>query len=496
MTAPRLNWQSLLSTKRIRRLVDTQFQTIAPAPPNADHRPEFQRDFDRLVFSSPVRRLQDKAQVFPLDPCDSVRTRLTHSLEVSSVAKGIAGRCARSLVSRGEISEDQREQIETIAAAAGLAHDLGNPPFGHFGETAIQGWFAEKYNSQPTGDNRDPFNNLRDETDSDIAQLRNDLLHFEGNAHTVRLIGNLQILGDRSGLNFTAATMSACIKYLASSSNIDKSVHAYSKPGYKRSEEHIVAAVQTETGTTGCRHPIAIIVEAADDCVYSLCDIEDAVKKGILSWRELKDQFATHGKSSEIDQLLNAAERNIAERSKAAKIDLKDSTDDACAQMFRVYAARRIVEDLSSVFLNNYSEIMNGTYHNELRNDPDAGVGGKIVKAAKKIGAERIYSTRENIELELRGRAVICGLLDLLYLGAQAWPSGDALDTRSLAGKAFNLLSHSYRIVAENDLEHFCPPSLSRPAWEQYQRLLLISDYVAGMTDSFACTLHRQLFNG
>ena len=174
-------WNDLLNTNRPR-----------PTTVQSDPRAEFERDFDRSVFSTPVKRLQDKAQVFPLETHDAVRTRLTHSLEVSSVARGLATRNAKWLLAHGHIEGDMDRSIEAIAATCGLIHDLGNPPFGHAGEGAIRAWFAS----------RTSF--LRESLG--VEQLRQDFLRFEGNAQSLRLVTKLQILADYNGLNLTFGT--------------------------------------------------------------------------------------------------------------------------------------------------------------------------------------------------------------------------------------------------------------------------------------------------
>ena len=190
-----MKWPNLLNANRRR-----------PTTCLSDHRIEFERDFDRAVFSTPVKRLQDKAQVFPLEPHDAVRTRLTHSLEVSSVARGLATRSAKWLLEQGEISTGMDRSIEAIAATCGLIHDLGNPPFGHAGEAAIQAWFKRPAREE-----------LLRKSLKNAEQQIQDFLKFEGNAQSLRLITKLQVLADYKGLNLTFGTLSALGKYIASS---------------------------------------------------------------------------------------------------------------------------------------------------------------------------------------------------------------------------------------------------------------------------------------
>ena len=217
-----MNWRDLLNPNRLR-------QTTIPDDP----RSQFERDFDRSVFSNPVKRLQDKAQVFPLEPHDAVRTRLTHSLEVSSVARGLAARTAAWLRTKGMIARHMERSIETIAATCGLIHDLGNPPFGHAGEDAIRAWFTD---SPQAG----VLNGLQNK------QQIEDFRNFEGNAQSLRLVAKLQILVDDSGLNLTFGTLSALMKYVASSDEAksEDPNHAVRKPGYFASESGIVERIQ------------------------------------------------------------------------------------------------------------------------------------------------------------------------------------------------------------------------------------------------------------
>jgi dGTPase len=224
-----MDWKTLLNKNRPR-----------PSTNPGDHREEFERDYDRAVFSSPVKRLQDKAQVFPLEPHDSVRTRLTHSLEVSSVARGLVRKvCKDFLIPQNHILAEQERQIEAIAATCGLIHDLGNPPFGHSGEDAIREWFN---------------NTLKADKLGELLENRNDLvqdfLRFEGNAQTLRIVAKLQVLADFNGLNFTYGTLSALCKYTASSVEVGEGGdHAKAKPGYFTSEADLIKDIRNKTGT-------------------------------------------------------------------------------------------------------------------------------------------------------------------------------------------------------------------------------------------------------
>jgi len=473
-----MEWENLLSEKRIRELLEGRSASRAP-----DERTQHGRDYDRAIFSTPVRRMQDKTQVFPLDPNDSVRTRLTHSLEVSNIARNMARSIGNWLLKEGEIKESQRDSIEIIATTCGLIHDLGNPPFGHAGEKAIQEWFRKK------DENFFKFVNDLDNGE----QLKNDFLRFEGNAQTIRLISKLQVLADFHGLNLTCATMSAACKYIASANEITKDLHEKSKLGYFTSEQELIEKIQGETGTKNKRNPISYIVESADDIAYSVVDIEDGVKKGVISWDNLEDKLneefegalKKHSKSdSDMLELCFSKALEILEKGKRDKSIFEKGKphDNAMAQAFRVFVIIQAAKAIGKAFKNNYADIMNGTYHNELYKDSEAGA---LIKACKEVGIKYIYRSNETLKLELMGRQVIHDLMDIFWEGA----SKRSNDKIGFARKIFDLTSRNYRVIYEKAIEDNKFP-------EKYCNMQLMTDYICGMTDTFACTLHKQLTNG
>jgi len=271
-----MEWNQLLSPKRIKQLYKGGEGSKQPGDP----RTEFERDYGRAVFSTPVRRLQDKAQVFPLERHDAIRTRLTHSNEVSSVARGLAGAAAAWMLKKGHLKNSEQENaITAIGATCGLIHDVGNPPFGHAGERTIRDWFSQQLASDA---------GLRDEFGGPKTQETQDFLKFEGNAQTQRLLSKLQVLTDLHGLNLTCGTLSASCKYVARSHETDDARHEHSKPGYFASENELIEKIREETGTRTARNPIAFLVEASDDIAYSTVDLEDGIKKGVLTWDVLE----------------------------------------------------------------------------------------------------------------------------------------------------------------------------------------------------------------
>ena len=442
-----------------------------------DHREQFERDYDRAIFSTPVKRLQDKAQVFPLEPHDAVRTRLTHSLEVSAVARGLAISVGKWLLEEKHIETGMERQIEAIAGTCGLIHDLGNPPFGHAGEDAIRGWFEKR------GEEK-----LCKELKGDRQRVQ-DLLQFEGNAQTLRLVSKLQILADFNGLNLTFGTLSAACKYVAASHEANKEHHdhARTKPGYFSSENELIKEIREKTGTGDARNPITFLVEGADDIVYSVADIEDGIKKGIISWQE-------------IENILHEDEKTDTNGTVAKVLKLKDTilkagrdsvpanlSNDVHGSAFRTASISVLVRDAVATFKKRYAEIMEGTYHGELVDDGDCKA---YVKTLKKIGRSRIYCTHSTLKLELMGRAIIHDLLDLYWEGAETLSTDGKVQTKSFAGRAGALLSPNYREV-------FCHFARADAAENNlYYRYLLVTDQVCGMTDTFAKRIHSELWNG
>ena len=457
-----MKWADLLNPNRRR-------QTTNPD----DHRIEFERDFDRSVFSTPVKRLQGKAQVFPLETHDAVRTRLTHSLEVSSIARGLARRSAEWLLEQGAISTGMDRSIEVIAATCGLIHDLGNPPFGHAGEDAIRSWFRQK--------DRKIFlrSSLKEE------QQIQDFLKFEGNAQSLRLVATLQVLADYSGLNLTFGTLSALSKYVASSDKADSEAtnRALRKPGYFASEAEIVQEIRDATGTGEARNPICFLVEAADDIAYLAADVEDAVKKSVFSWRELHEQLKANNADS-VRKALALKKRIL----KAGRPEVpSDLDDDIKVSAFRTAAISVMVNGAFDVFKVRYNEIMRGQCLDALLEESDAW---ELAKCLKKIGVTRVYPTRSTLTLELMGRRVIGDLMDIFWEGAATLPKTEPPDTTAFEGKAAALFSANYHRV----FQHFVAERTNLP--EEYHRLQLVTDYICGMTDSFAKRLHAELFNG
>ena len=278
-----MRWEELLSAKRCRG-----GQTRGRNAKSSDLRSEFEKDYHRIIGSASFRRLQDKTQVFPLDKSDFIRTRLTHSLEVSSFAKSLGQNIGENILvykKDSEFTPQMKEDICNILQCAGLIHDIGNPPFGHFGEDVIREWFERKL----------PLMTYHGKPMEQVMsrQMVEDLYHFEGNAQAFRLVTKLHFLVDERGMNLTYALLSTIVKYPVPSTGIDLDSGDIKtrKMGYYLADEKMFREIERETGTNGCRHPLTFILEAADDIAYKTADIEDAFVKGYLSYHTLLEEL-------------------------------------------------------------------------------------------------------------------------------------------------------------------------------------------------------------
>ncbi len=481
-----MDWNRLLSTKRVRDLLDKG----ASHRTEGDPRTEFERDYGRVVFSSPVRRLQDKAQVFPLEPLDFVRTRLTHSMEVSSVARGIATGVGKGLLATKKINEEQAQSIAVIATTCGLIHDLGNPPFGHSGENAIRAWFEE----HPKKDELLQGLQVRDKAGEEI-DLGQDFLRFDGNAQTIRLVSRLQMLADPFGLNLTCGTLSALMKYVAASDQIDQTkpkskCHERSKLGFFRSEQRLGNMVRDETGTSESRNPIAYIVEAADDICYSIADLEDVVHKDVFTWEQLEKLLVDSPAPDGISDCVESAKEMVQAGLKrwTEEPEGKAVNSHAHTAAFRTVAIARLVKSAIEGFVKNADSIQAGDFHSELLHDCTEA---DLLKRCKDIGRRHVYCSKPNLRLEVMGKKVIHDLMDVFWAAACEAPPKKK---NSFNAKVYTLMSTNYRNIFENAMRE--SKKENAPALpEKYHRLQLVTDYVCGMTDTYACTLHKQLFN-
>jgi dGTPase len=453
-----MNWSRLISSAR-----------AGPSDHPLGDRTEFEDDLGRVVFSAPVRRLQDKTHVFPLEAHDSVRTRLTHSLEVSNVARDLSQAACRRLADR--IPPAYAHAVSTIAAACALLHDVGNPPFGHAGEKAIQDWFRRKLTENRTL--------AAAFTDTTLAE---DFIQFDGNAQMVRLATRLQVLSDSNGLNLTFGTLSAACKYVVSARETRSDIHERSKPGFFETERELICLVQHETGTGVSRNPITYLVEAADDIVNVCIDLEDGVRKRVFRWQEMIEELERHGADGEAIALKENAQAVVGKRSLQGY-----GAGDVFAQAFRGNLMSCLIPAALDEFQDSYDAIMTGEYGHELVKR--SRLGGLYV-SCKEVVKRHIFSSPDVLRLEIMGRKVIHDLLDLYWEGVAPEPR----DETGFSHKLYSIISDNYRNAFEQDLRRTFP-TVDPAAKRFYLQLRLVCDQVAGMTDAYAVGQHRLLAN-
>lgn len=436
-------------------------------------RVELERDYDRILFATPTRRMADKTQVFPLERNDSVRNRLTHSHEVSNLARSIGNRLVfefRDQVFKGASSELHIERcVPALLAAIGLAHDLGNPPFGHQGEVAMQEWFKRN--------NKTHFNN----------QLKQDFLKFDGNAQTFRLVTKLQVLNDNFGLNLTYATLASMLKYPVSPDTVVKTDN-WKKHGFFSSEAKIVEDVWLETGLSEqTRHPFTYIMEACDDIAYSVLDAEDIVKKGLASFSDIVD-FIEHQCADDpvTQKVLTLAKKKNMEF-KGQNLSPRE-LNDVSMQIFRVYAIGNAVSPVVDQFVQNCDAIMAGEVpaNYELIN---ASKASQFCASLKQFDYQHGYRDRSVLELELKGNNYITGIMDMMWEGIHGHLNHQSFSQATLAKSPFG--RYAYERISENYRRIFEDPNNTLPV--EYKEAQLLADVVSGMTDTYLINLHDEL---
>ena len=433
-----MDWRKLISAKR--------FGMEEYHEERQENRSEFQRDYDRLIFSAPFRRLQNKTQVFPLPGSIFVHNRLTHSLEVSSVGRSLGNDVAKILIERHpELHNSFLPEIGSIVAAACLAHDLGNPPFGHSGEKAISTFFSE---------GKGMF--LKDQLS---AMEWDDLTHFEGNANAFRLLTH-QFEGRRKGgFAMTYSTLASIVKYPYSSSLAGKK----SKFGFFISEEDTFRTIADELGLIKIqdkplkytRHPLVYLVEAADDICYQMMDIEDAHKLKILT----------------TDETINLLMGYFTEVKQAKIRETFTRVSDINEQIayLRSSVIGLLVRECTKAFVDHEHEIMNGEFNQALIKQISP-LAANAYEHCAKVSLEKIYRSRDVLDIELAGFQIISTLLELM-VEAVCTPE------KAYSKLLIDRVSSQYNIKA---------PVL-------FDRIQAVLDYVSGMTDVFALDLYRKI---
>ena len=441
--APTMNWIQLISNKRLgqeHRHTERH-----------DDRTEFKRDYDRLIFSAPFRRLQNKTQVFPLPGSVFVHNRLTHSLEVASVGMSLGNDVSRHLISgkRPELQGTLFEEIGQIVSTACLAHDLGNPPFGHSGEKAIQTFFTEGPGKVLQGQVSPAF--------------WDDITHFEGNANAFRLLTH-QFKGRRTGgFVMTYSTLASIVKYpYASSACGHKKKFGFfctEQPYYQRIADEMGIICKSAPGKPlrYARHPLVYLVEAADDICYEIMDLEDAHKLKILSYAETQDLLLGFFDEETQQKIL----RRIHDE------ELEDPNEKVV--YMRACVIGKLENECVTAFVNHEDEILAGTFEGSLI-DHISPLQRDAYQRCAKLSVQRIYRSRPVLDVELSGYKIMATLMEQM-IEAVMHPD------RYYSQQLIDRVSSQYDITAP-DLE---------------TRLMAVIDYIAGMTDVYALDIYQKI---
>lgn len=435
-----MNWRQLISNKRFGLEELHEFKK--------DDRSEFQRDYDRLIFSAPFRRLQNKTQVFPLPGSIFVHNRLTHSLEVSCVGRSLGSSVSLQLLSKHpELRDSYISEIPSIVSAACLAHDLGNPPFGHSGEKAISTFFSEGKGLA---------------LKSHLSSMEwDDLTHFEGNANAFRILTH-QFLGRRKGgFVMTYSTLASIVKYPFSSQLAGNK----SKFGYFITEEKDYIQIANELGikrlseenapTQFARHPLVYLVEAADDICYQMMDIEDAHKLKLLTTKEAKELYELF-----LDEEKTGRAKKIYEF-------VSDSNEQIA--YLRATVIGILVHECTRVFIDNEDSILEGNFNGSLIKHISRPLKEAYDRCSN-VAVNKIYKSRDVVDIELAGFHVISTLLELMIDAVQS-------PEKTYSQLLINRVSSQYNINS---------PTL-------YGKIQAVLDYISGMTDVYALDLYRKI---
>lgn len=470
-----MKWEQLLSKKRYRgnhgRLKTAR---------SGDLRSEFEKDYHRIIGSASFRRLQDKTQVFPLDKSDFIRTRLTHSLEVSSFAKSLGQNIGENILAYKKdrtFTVQMKEDICNILQCAGLIHDIGNPPFGHFGEDAIREWFAQNLSKLTYHDR--PLDQIL------TPQMREDLYHFEGNAQAFRLVTKLHYLVDERGMNLTYALLNTIVKYPVSSLEINKRSGNIKdkKLGYYLADQEIFREVEAETGTNGRRHPLTFILEAADDIAYKTADIEDAFVKGFLSYQKLLEELEELEVTYAMGRNPFSAAGKLKELYSRGKEIHVGNPEEYAVKNWIVRVQGFLINCATFGFTSNYEEIMEGTYAYDLFHQTFAE---KLMDLLGDLAYREVFTSEFIYRMEVRESVMLNYLMDC-FIGAVIGYDDRSSESGTIDRRLVSFISSNYKSAyhyhanGKNEVEKL------------YLRLLLATDYICGMTDSYAKRLYQEL---
>lgn len=449
-----MKWKTLFSQKRL--------GDKGRASADNTERSNFEKDYDRVVFSSAFRRLQDKTQVIPLPESDFVHTRLTHSLEVSCVGRSLGKKAGEIIIKRNNLKPITVSDFGSIVATACLSHDIGNPPFGHSGESAISNYFrnGEGRKYEKLINNKDKWS---------------DLINFEGNANGFKLLtSSRKSVG--GGIKLTYATLASFVKYPTKSYKKENEIKklkdkiSFHKYGYFQSDKDIFKDIFSELEINRIneyyysRHPVAFLVEASDDICYRIMDFEDGIRIGLIP-------FSTG------EELLKGIVKESFDPAKYEKI--KDKREKI--GYLRAKTINKLIDECSEIFIDYEKDILSGKFDTALIDKIDSYA---ILKEIKNISFKEVYKSRNVVQIETAGFRVVGGLLDMFIEAVndlhKYGERKKLVKEKPLSGNLIDLLPEQY--LKEG-----------RPDKNLYERILQICEFVAGMTDSYAVMLYKRL---
>ncbi|OCG69115.1 dGTPase [Gilliamella sp. Nev5-1] len=461
----------------------------------------FESDRERIINSAAIRRLQQKTQVFPLERNSVVRTRLTHSMEVQQVGRYIVKEIVNRLSKSKQLEKYGCDNcvmaIESLVEMACLMHDIGNPPFGHFGEAAINQWFMLHLGlGKPTAYSALDINdNDTDEIKKLKIKIRQDLSNFEGNAQAIRLVHTIL------RLNLTYSQIASILKY-SKPAYWSKQVPAefsylMKKPGYYLSEEPFIKELSKQLDIKPFhRYPLTYIMEAADDISYCIADLEDAVEKKILTVKQLYAYLAEAWGPVKKDDLFDTVVNRPYENLKQNGFDAIGI--DQFFMYLRVNTIGKLVPHAAERVIENIEAIYHGSFNHALLEDHSAEY--KLLNIFKKVGFEHVFNHESVENIELQGYRIISGLLDI-YSPLLNMPTHDFLklvDNQHhkhypIETRLYHKLSSKHCVAYKQAISELNSNKTSFACMEFYYRCRLLQDYISGMTDHFAYDEYRKL---
>lgn len=438
-----MDWKKLLSAQRLGKSEATNI---------VRGRSPFQQDFDRISFSSAFRRLQDKAQVFPLAESSYVRTRLTHSMEVACVGRSLGTGAGVYICDNYRPDDIQPSDIGAIVAAASLAHDIGNPPMGHSGEETIRDWFCHSAIGQSMAKKM-------------TAKEQADIVNYEGNAQGFRVLAKLQMPDNIGGMQLTCATLAAFAKYPVEAANIKKlSTIGDKKFNFFQDDRDLFAQVAVNTGLhklpgqdyAWSRHPLVFLVEAADDISYHIVDFEDGHMLGIISYKEIEELFMNVIKDPGAKKYINTLQDNNRK-----------------VEFMRAKAIGTLIGQVIDAFIKNHDAILAGELNQPL---VELVPSAEALKVIQKRSVDDIYTYQRAVEIEAAGFELTEGLLNTFAGAMNDCAENEKPSYRSK--KMMKLIPEKYH-TANNA--------------STYVRLLNLLDFISSMTDSYAVALYKKI---